>query len=335
MKRITSMLAAFALTVTSLPAFAVSAEDVTPLVGDINEDGYVDYLDARTIMEYYTKTKNTAMLNPYFSEDAEENARIFQLADLNADGNINMSDWELILSYLSPRKGDATCSGTVDPADVIRVQEYCTAVENGQVTDAPSDAFLQAADMDGDGVITLADAELIQANYTPKQGDINGDGILDEADAKIVGQYYVDKKAGLNPVFSENVEENTRLFQLADMDGDGAITMEDAIEIAGQFTAVRGDVDGNGEMDVEDAISVLTYYARKSAGLSSGVSSTSENDFLERADMDKDKKIAIEDAVLILNYYARKSSGQSVVPDVIESFKWGDLDSTPQVPIYR
>lgn len=195
MKRITSMLAAFALTVTSLPAFAVSAEDVTPLVGDINEDGYVDMLDGRIIMEYYSK--DTALLNPYFSEDAEENARIFQLAD---------------------------------------------------------------------------------------------------------------------------------------MDSDGDITMADVTEIIDNFTVVRGDVDGNGKVDVEDAISVLTYYARKSAGLSSGVSS--ENDFLKRANMNKDKKIAIEDAVLILNYYAMQSSGQSVLPDVID-FKEGELNSDPQVPIYR
>lgn len=331
MKRITSMLAAFALTVTSLPAFAVSAEDVTPLVGDINEDGYVDMLDGRIIMEYYSK--DTALLNPYFSEDAEENARIFQLADVNGDGKVNLEDVTTLCdSYLSPRKGDATYSGTVDPADVIHVQEYCAAVENGQVTDAPSDAFLQAADMDGDGVITLSDAELIQANYTPKRGDVNGDGILDETDAKMVQQYYTDKEAGLNPVFSEDAEENARIFQLADMDSDGDITMADVTGIIDNFTVVRGDVDGNGKVDVEDAISVLTYYARKSAGLSSGVSS--ENDFLKRANMNKDKKIAIEDAVLILNYYAMQSSGQSVLPDVID-FKEGELNSDPQVPIYR
>ena len=191
-------------------------------------------------------------------------------------------------------------------------------------------------------------------NYLPgdiKYKDVNGDGILDETDAKMVEQYYTDKEAGLNPVFSEDAEENARIFQLADVNGDGKVNLEDVTtlcdsylsprkgdatysgtEIIDNFTVVRGDVDGNGKVDVEDAISVLTYYARKSAGLSSGVSS--ENDFLKRANMNKDKKIAIEDAVLILNYYAMQSSGQSVLPDVID-FKEGELNSDPQVPIYR
>ncbi len=333
MKKITSMLAAFSLTVTTLPMFAVSAEDVTPLIGDVNEDGYVDYLDGRTIMEYYTK--NVAMSNPYFSEDAEENARLFQLADLNADGSINMSDWELLLSHFSPRKGDVTYSGNVDPADVICVQEYCAAVASGERTDAPSAAFLQAADMDGDGAITLADAELIQANYTPKQGDINGDGILDTADAKIVLQYYTDKVAGLNPVFSEDAEENARIFELADVDDNGEINMLDVEAIIKGFTPIRGDVYDSGTLDVEDAVVVLSYYAQKSAGLSTGISASYEKDFLERADMDKDGEITVNDAVLILHYYTTYASGQSVVPDVIESFKWGGLDSNPQVPIYR
>lgn len=332
MKKITSMLAAFSLTVTSLPAFAVSAEDVTPLIGDVNEDGYVDYLDGRTIMEYYSK--NIAMLNPYFSEDTEENARIFELADLNADGIINMSDWELFLSHFSPRKGDVTYSGNVDPADVIALQEYCVAVASGEVTEAPSEAFLQAADMDGDGVITLADAELIQANYTPKQGDVNEDGILDAADVKIVLQYYTDKVAGQNPVFSEDAEKNARIFELADMDGDGAIKMADVTAITGQFTAVRGDVDGNGKVDIEDAINVLTYYAQKAAGLSTGISEDNEKNFLSRADTDKNDMITINDAVSILDVYVRNASGESTVPDVIESFEWGNLDSNPQVLIY-
>jgi len=50
--------------------------------------------------------------------------------------------------------------------------------------------------------------------------------------------YYAQQSAGLNP------SENT------------------------QFANIHlGDIDGDGTISVEDAVSILTYYARQSAGL--------------------------------------------------------------------
>ncbi len=72
-----------------------------------------------------------------------------------------------------------------------------------------------------------------------------------------------------------------------------------------------GDVDNDGNVSVEDAVSVLTYYARQSAGLEAKLTQaddTEESAFLA-ADVDGDGQITVEDAVAILTYYAKKSAG--------------------------
>ena len=74
---------------------------------------------------------------------------------------------------------------------------------------------------------------------------------------------------------------------------------------------IYGDVDGNGIVDVSDAVAVLTYYAKRAAGLEPIFSETPEENkaIFALADVDQDGMITVQDAVYILTYYAQKASG--------------------------
>lgn len=79
-----------------------------------------------------------------------------------------------------------------------------------------------------------------------------------------------------------------------------------------------GDFDGNDSIDVDDAVSVLTFYAKKAAGIA--VDDLSDEQF-NAADIDTDGSITVQDAVYILTYYAQTSAGlepswEDILPEV-------------------
>lgn len=80
-----------------------------------------------------------------------------------------------------------------------------------------------------------------------------------------------------------------------------------------------GDFDGNDSIDVDDAVSVLTFYAKKAAGVA--VDDLSDEQ-LYAADIDADSSISVQDAVYILTYYAQTSAGLEP--------SWADI--VPEVP---
>lgn len=80
-----------------------------------------------------------------------------------------------------------------------------------------------------------------------------------------------------------------------------------------------GDFDGNDSIDVDDAVSVLTFYAKKAAGVAVDDLSGEQ---LYAADIDTDGSITVQDAVYILTYYAQTSAGLEP--------SWADI--VPEVP---
>lgn len=85
---------------------------------------------------------------------------------------------------------------------------------------------------------------------------------------------------------------------------NGVQTVENAITLRYAAGNQLGDPDGDGNVSVEDAVMVLTYYAKRSAGLEAEID-------LYAADVNEDGVIGVEDAVGILTYYARKAAGLS------------------------
>ena len=100
------------------------------------------------------------------------------------------------------------------------------------------------------------------------------------------------------------------------------------------YIGVKGDADLNGSVDVQDAVTILTYYAKASAGQENVAFNEDENlnkfiFFL--ADVDTEFKagmnsgselMSIQDGVNVLTFYAKKSANQDPAwPDVIPSLK--------------
>ncbi len=85
-----------------------------------------------------------------------------------------------------------------------------------------------------------------------------------------------------------------------------------------------GDFDGNDSIDVDDAVSVLTFYAKKAAGVA--VDDLSGEQF-NAADIDTDGSISVQDAVYILTYYAQTSAGlepswEDILPEIYGIPAW-------------
>ena len=66
-----------------------------------------------------------------------------------------------------------------------------------------------------------------------------------------------------------------------------------------------GDVNGDGVIGVEDAVEILTSYARQSANLNTDLSAEQ----MLCADINGDGMLSVEDAVCVLTYYAKASAG--------------------------
>lgn len=121
----------------------------------------------------------------------------------------------------------------------------------------------------------------------------------------------------VDPGFSESVQTTNYCYTVTMMEGeiggviatvpkktvaDGIQTIENNITLRYVAGKQLGDPDGDGKVSVEDAVMVLTYYAKRSAGLLAEID-------LYAADVNEDGVIGVEDAVGILTYYAKASAG--------------------------
>lgn len=126
-----------------------------------------------------------------------------------------------------------------------------------------------------------------------QKGDINGDGRVDDTDLNIIKQYLIE------------VREFTPYEQsLADVDGDGQVTINDMVRVLqisqGERVAdgdIRGDVNSDGCLDKTDATTLLSYIQGKQQLTTRGMAV---------ADANKDGNINILDCVWILNVVTGK-----------------------------
>ncbi len=123
----------------------------------------------------------------------------------------------------------------------------------------------------------------------------------------------------VDPGFSESIQTTNYHYTVTMLEGEtgGVIatvpkkTVADGVQTVENHITLRyiagnqlGDPDGDGKISVEDAVIVLTYYAKRSAGLEAEID-------LYAADVNGDDVIGVEDAVGILTYYAKAAAGLS------------------------
>lgn len=110
----------------------------------------------------------------------------------------------------------------------------------------PGDQFMQAWDLDGDGIATLAELQEMRSNVFASF-DANDDGVLDaeeyvlfdEARAADVANYQDDQRAQM-----QKVADGMSLAS-SDLDADGRVSREEFLKgVEPWFTALDRNADG-------------------------------------------------------------------------------------------
>lgn len=229
----------------------MSDEVQTSGLGDVNGDGVVDTVDASLILKEY--------------------------ANISAGGE----------PTLDPAVADVNKDGAVDSSDHACVMDYYMKKSSGKLGDISFDEFMRRktfalGDVNGDGKVTYADADLIEQQITsnqllfePRVGDVDKDGKITKNDSLLVRRYadYVTRLEN-----SGTAEEDILSFEewlsptnrLGDMDNNGIIDVRDSDIILGRYADlsqngdaeyrdILGDVDDDGVLDASDSSMLLSY----------------------------------------------------------------------------
>lgn len=159
-------------------------------------------------------------------------------------------------------------------------------------------------------------------------GDVNMDGIITGYDAALVSKYLLEG----------DVELTKEQLAIADMNGDGKVTVEDADAIFEAKTYLLGDIDhlggfakANGEflwkeegvsrVSIEDAKDIMLCYTYRSAGYEIG---EGDKYYVSVADGDMNANGVIdgEDGLYALTYYACWCAGLGVDEVMMKNHKY-------------
>ena len=242
--------------------------------GDVNQDGCLTEEDSQYTLQIYTG-------------NVEVEDYVYNLADMNGDGDVNSRDASIILSMVTDSsnfpKGDLTRDGKVTTKD----SELALNISLGKVD--LTDIYLEIGDLDNDNQITIKDVRLILDSIKEEdfiKGDLNQDGRFDTNDIDF-GYKILGGQVDMNDIY----------LKLGDLNEDGIFNIVDItfmyqkIEQSTDFK--KGDLDRNGAVNANDAAKALDLYK---------YGNVSESD-MKIGDMNEDGVINANDAALILDVY--------------------------------
>ncbi len=242
--------------------------------GDVNQDGCLTEEDSQYTLQIYTG-------------NVEVEDYVYNLADINGDGDVNSRDASIILSMVTDSsnfpKGDLTRDGKV----TIKDSELALDISLGKVE--LTDVYLEIGDLDNDNQITIKDVRLILDSIKEEdfiKGDLNQDGRFDTNDIDF-GYKILGGQVDMNDIY----------LKLGDLNEDGIFNIVDItfmyqkIEQSTDFK--KGDLDRNGAVNANDAAKALDLYK---------YGNVSDSD-MKIGDMNEDGVINANDAALILDVY--------------------------------
>ena len=242
--------------------------------GDVNQDGCLTEEDSQYTLQIYTG-------------NVEVEDYVYNLADINGDGDVNSRDASIILSMVTDSsnfpKGDLTRDGKV----TIKDSELALDISLGKVE--LTDVYLEIGDLDNDNQITIKDVRLILDSIKEEdfiKGDLNQDGRFDTNDIDF-GYKILGGQVDMNDIY----------LKLGDLNEDGIFNIVDItfmyqkIEQSTDFK--KGDLDRNGAVNANDAAVALDLYK---------YGNVSDSD-MKIGDMNEDGVINANDAALILDVY--------------------------------
>ncbi len=188
-------------------------------LGDVNNDGVIDAIDASTVLSWVAK--NGRNCNNYVD-----------MARVTGEYAITREDGEVILQVYAQRGarknlvGDANNDGKIDISDAVHIQLGAKFPEKYTINNRIY------ADVNRDNIVNEIDSNLLQRylikcfnTFEINFGDVNGDNILRVDDAVLVTKFYGKE---WNALCRENFRSMSKdQFIRADADGDGQITQKD------------------------------------------------------------------------------------------------------------
>lgn len=152
-------------------------------------------------------------------------------------------------------------------------------------------------------VLALASLPVLGANAaetTYALGDVDMDGVVTGHDTAMVSRYVLDDTYTLT-------EEQ---LKLADVNEDGVVDQADADKLYSEMQVYAlGDVDMDGIAGVNDSLEMISAYAKKCAGLPTGLTAVQEN----LADVDLNGAANVDDACCNLAGCVRRAVGQDAI----------------------
>lgn len=275
MKKLTSLLTA--LTMIGSMAFAVSAEETSFALGDVDMDGVITGHDTAMVSYYVTGGDITL---------TEEQLR---LADVDGDGAVTQADADKLYNEMQEYDlGDIDLDGYADISDASDIYLRMLSVKR---IDPETDfgAMGIRADVNFDRVIDIYDAYTILKAYSRNMAMLRGQIFIEGTYC-----YRFTKEDEQSVVDDFNyVHKDIQVTSLAEIE-------------AYRFDIKTFDVNDDGELTISDASDILRIYAEDMAG--TGIYKASA-DINKKADLNLDGQIDMDDATLALKAYAMSVAG--------------------------
>lgn len=250
--------------------------------------------------------------------DSEEISAIFELGDVNGDGEIDMGEF-IGLMYPSATEVVSKLSSTFSNIDDVK-------------------AAFKLLDMDGDGSITRQEMGSCSHRFSPEQieaifalGDVNDDGALDLEE--FIGVMCPSAEIVISRIRQKfkNINEAKKAFVAMDSNKDGLISRKEmsanskfnSHEIDAIF--MLGDLNGDGEIDIEEYMGLICPAAMEAiAKFSRGIRNIGEAQTLFKIlDKNGDGVISMEE---MLNCGQRLNS-----KDIDAIFAIGDVNNDGEI----
>ena len=182
--------------------------------------------------------------------------------------------------YVKVMKGDIDGNGSITSADADLVLKHI----NGE---KPLGNRFKTADVNWDGIVDIED--VVEINNKIHSGDVNDNGILDKEDSKKVLDHINGKKALKGDALKR-----------ADINGDTKVDIEDVNEInklRGKSAGYKaGNVLDDNYITSDDTDAILKHINGKVA--------LDDEEFI-RADVNSDGKVDIDDYSLLFDYISK------------------------------